>query len=87
MNPQKVSAQFAAYVWYSEARQGRATPDESARFARQNWAAFLPSAHDGLGRLLVRVAKPRHAAGERRKRRLRTGERGERPIQGGVEAG
>jgi hypothetical protein len=57
MNALKVSAQFAAFVWYSEARQGAATSAEAAGFARANWVAFLPSAHEGLGRLLIRVAR------------------------------
>jgi hypothetical protein len=87
MNPLKTSAQFAAYVWYSEVRQGWATPDESARFARANWAAFLPSAHEGLGRLLIRVAKPPRRGGERRMLRLTTKRLADRPIEGMAEAG
>jgi hypothetical protein len=57
MDPVKVSAQFAAFVWASqgnpkiEPAQGRA-----ARFARKNWATFLPLAHEGLGRLLLQIA-------------------------------
>jgi hypothetical protein len=70
MNALKVSAQFAAFVWYSEMKQGAASRAEAAGFARENWVAFLPSAHEGLGRLLIRVARqpvarrgrgPRHA--------------------------
>jgi hypothetical protein len=70
MHPLKVSAQFAALVWYSETKQGTASRAEAARFARANWVAFLPSAHEGLGRLLIRLARlpatgrgsgPRHA--------------------------
>jgi hypothetical protein len=87
MEPLKLSAQFAAYVWYSETRQGRATPHESAHFARENWAAFLPSAHEGLGRLLVRVAKAGRRGGGRRNLRLHADEAGERPIEGLAEAG
>jgi len=56
MNPLKLSAQFAAYVWYTEVRQGSRTHDEALRFARENWAAFRPSAREGWGRLLMRVA-------------------------------
>jgi hypothetical protein len=60
MNPREVSAQFAAYVWF----QGRdaATPaaEAAARgFAQRHWAAFLPCAQEGLGRLLIRVAGAR----------------------------
>jgi hypothetical protein len=87
MNPLKVSAQFAAYVWYSEARQGRAAHDESARFARDNWAAFLPAAHEGLGRLLIRVGQPRRRAGGHRKLWLHAKRAGQRPIEGMAEAG
>ena len=87
MNPLKLSAQFAAYVWYSETRRGRATHEESARFAGESWSAFLPSAHEGLGRLLVRVGQPRRPAGGRRKPRLPAGRAGESPIQGRAGAG
>jgi hypothetical protein len=31
---------------------------EAMRFARRNWAAFLPCAHWGVGLLLMRIAKP-----------------------------
>jgi hypothetical protein len=58
MNALKVSAQFAAFVWYSEMRPGTASRAEAAEFARENWVAFVPSAHEGLGRLLIRVARP-----------------------------
>jgi hypothetical protein len=82
MNSLKLSAQFAAYVWYSEARGGRATRAETARFARANWGAFLPSAHAGLGRLLVRVGRPRRRVGGRRKPPPSAERAGESPIQG-----
>jgi hypothetical protein len=61
MNPLKLSAQFAAYAWYTEVRQGTKTHDEALRFAEQNWPTFLPSANEGWGKLLVRVARPRRA--------------------------
>jgi hypothetical protein len=86
MNPLKLSAQFAAFVWYSEARGGRATREETARFARANWAAFLPSANEGLGRLLVRVGQSRTPSEGRRKVRLPAERAGESPIQGRAEA-
>jgi hypothetical protein len=57
MDPYKVSARLAAYIWFSN-RKGR-TPvdlDEAVRFANDNWAAFLPCADEGIGRLLIRVA-------------------------------
>ena len=78
MNALKVSAQFAAFVWYSEVKKGTASRPEAARFARENWVAFLPSAHEGLGRLLIRVARPPVA---RRGRGLRHARRpAKRPI-------
>jgi hypothetical protein len=72
MNPLKLSAQFAAYAWYTEVRQGaKKTHDEALRFAEQNWRTFLSSSHKGWGKLLVRVARPRRAesAGVRRRDR------------------
>jgi hypothetical protein len=56
MEPVIVSAQFAAFTWF----QGRHAPagnTEAMRFARANWRAFLPCAHKGLGRLLLRLAR------------------------------
>ncbi len=65
MNPLKLSAQFAAYVWYTGVRQGARAHDEALRFAQRNWPAFLPSAHEGWGRLLLRVARPGRVASGR----------------------
>ncbi len=60
MNPRKVSAQFAAYVWYQDRKAGAPTPEaEAVRFARENWRAFRGCAHEGLGRLLIRLAAGR----------------------------
>jgi hypothetical protein len=61
MHALKVSAQFAAFVWYREVRAG-GSKAEAMRFARDNWVAFLPAAHEGWGKLLIRVAKVRPAA-------------------------
>jgi hypothetical protein len=69
MNPLKLSAQFAAYVWYAEVRQGTKAHDEALRFAEQNWPSFLPAAHEGWGKLLMRVARPRRAVSARVRRR------------------
>jgi hypothetical protein len=60
----KVSAQFAAFVWYRNHSRG-ADKAEAHRFARENWLRFLPRAHEGWGKLLVRVAKLRPAKGRR----------------------
>jgi hypothetical protein len=71
MNPLKLSAQFAAYVWYTEVRKGTGTHGEALRFAEQNWPTFLPAAHEGWGKLLVRLARPRRAGSGRLPRNLR----------------
>jgi hypothetical protein len=71
MNPLKLSAQFAAYVWYAEVRQGTKAHDEGLRFAEQNWPTFLPAAHEGWGKLLMRVARPRRAESTRVRRQHR----------------
>ena len=66
MNPWKVSAQFAAYVWYSNRKaEKKATTAEAAEFAKDNWIAFLPYAHEGYGRLLIKIAQPRSTKGTR----------------------
>ena len=66
MNPWKVSAQFAAFVWYSNRKtEQKATAAEAAQFAKDNWIAFLPYAHEGYGRLLIRIARPRPSPGAR----------------------
>ena len=55
MSPITVSAQLAAFVWFTKGRS--CTPNAAAtRFARENWRAFLPLAHPGLGKLLIRIA-------------------------------
>jgi hypothetical protein len=66
MNPLKMSSLFAAYVWFT-GHQGESAKaqKEVMSFARANWESFLPNAHEGLGRLLVRVA------GVRKRRMLR----------------
>jgi hypothetical protein len=60
MDPLKVSAQFAAYVWYCD-HPGHEAPCEraAARFARANWPAFRSAAHEGVGRLLIEMAGAR----------------------------
>jgi hypothetical protein len=57
MSSLKVSAMFAAYIWFTSQNDGVSTAEkEAVSFARDNWQAFLPSAHKGLGRLLCRIA-------------------------------
>ena len=66
MYPLKMSAQFAAYTWYTEVR-GQTTHEEALQFAQQNWAKFVPAAHEGWGKLLMKVARPRCEVGRRAK--------------------
>ena len=67
MKPLEIAARFAAYSWYTDCRQAptRTTLAEAKRFSDESWQAFLPVAHDGLGRLLLQVAKTR----QRKRRR------------------
>ncbi len=71
MDPLKVSAQFAAYVWFSDTNQGpRKTQQAAVQFAKENWPMFLPLAHEGLGRLLIEIAGPHRARGSRIRQRV-----------------
>lgn len=72
MDPVKVSAQFAAFVWASQGTsEARPAQDRAARFAREHWTTFLPLAHEGLGRLLLRIAAARPTGGTRQAGRRR----------------
>jgi hypothetical protein len=66
MDPLRISAQFAAYVWYTTRVTAGREP-EAAAFAKTNWPSFLPLAHAGLGRLLGKIARrnPRTIAKEK----------------------
>ena len=55
MNPWKVSAQFAAFVWFSM-KNPEKTEYDARLFAQKKWFTFFPCAHKGLGRLLIRLA-------------------------------
>jgi hypothetical protein len=80
MDPVEVSAMFAAYVWFIGRNGGGATVEtEAISFARDNWQAFLPNAHKGLGRLLIRLA----SVGSQRGRGRRTTARA---IAGGMRS-
>ncbi len=59
MNPTKISAQFVAYTWFIKHQGVNADAGEAMRFARNHWLSFLSAAHRGLGRLLIRIARPR----------------------------
>ncbi len=52
MDPRKVAAHFTAFVWFS--KRNPETQGGAGRFADDNWRAFLPLAHESLGRLLVK---------------------------------
>ena len=70
MKPSEAAARFVAFVWYSEAAAPRlAAPEEARLFARRNWEAFLPAAHEGLGRLLLRVARTPSGKGRKARKR------------------
>ena len=73
MDPLKVAACFAAYVWFTK-RPENVGKDrrEAVRFARDNWIAFLPAAHEGVGRLLLTLATPSRSRPRRRARRRLT---------------
>ena len=68
MTPLQTAARFAAFVWYTENRNGsrRIVKAEARRFAQDHWQAFLPVANEGLGRLLLRIGKPRRLRPHRR---------------------
>ena len=70
MHARKVAAQFAAYVWLENTRAAKASEQEKARFAKENWRPFLPIAPEGLGRLLRKIA-----AGPSRRQRRRKQQR------------
>lgn len=76
MNPLTVSAQFSAYVWFSHGKPDtQAVRAEANRFAQANWPAFLPNAHRGLGRFLLRLADQpsRRSAQEKLQCRTKSG--------------
>jgi hypothetical protein len=65
----KVSAMFAAYVWFTSHKgEDAKAQKEAVSFARTHWKKFLPCAHEGLGRLLIRIAGSQEKVGQRRKK-------------------
>ena len=76
MSPVAVSAQLAAFVWFTDRYPNPCDRREDAmRFASQNWEVFLPLAHEGLGRLLLKIANGRAT----RRKRTRNGARAVAP--------
>jgi hypothetical protein len=69
MEARKVAAQFAAYVWFENIQESQPNDEAKARFAKENWNLFLPIAHEGLGRLLIKIAAGRSSKPRRRKPR------------------
>jgi hypothetical protein len=67
MSPLTISAQFAAYIWFTaqpqNANKGRKV---AMQFARQRWVDFLPLANRGLGRLLLRMMRTPEQRKQRR---------------------
>jgi hypothetical protein len=58
MDPLTVSAQFAAYMWFShQEKSALACRSAAMKFAHAHWKAFLPLAHKGVGQLLLKLAK------------------------------
>ena len=63
MDPLQATAQFAAWVWFSNHADGTWESErEATRFTRENWIEFLPLADEGLGALLLKIAEPRLTA-------------------------
>ena len=63
MHPLKVSAQFAAFLWFTKGKRPSSKLNRDAsRYARVNWSIFVPNAHDGIGRLLLKLATPDSSA-------------------------
>lgn len=59
MTPLKVSAQFAAYLWYkNQPEHADHTSEQARQFAADFWETFLPNGHEGLGRLIKKIAGP-----------------------------
>jgi len=86
MKALQVAAQFAAYTWYSETRQAppAIVEEEAKQFAQQNWQAFLPLAHEGLGRLLLRISEAPVACPARTIRKKTSGQEEARAGRAGV---
>ncbi len=89
MDPREVAAHFAAFVWFSN-RNPKTREEEAVQYANDNWHAFLPLAHEGLGRLLLKIASPRVVPVRRRRLRpsgnvRQTPKR--KPMMAGVRGG
>lgn len=77
MKPLEVAARFAAFTWYTGHGQAPSPTlqAEASRFAKENWRAFLAVAHEGWGRLLLRIAKARPLPQRQHKTVMRSSKR------------
>jgi len=59
MEPKEIAARFAAFTWHINCRQAptKTAQAEARRFSNESWRDFLTVAHEGLGKLLLKVAK------------------------------
>jgi hypothetical protein len=63
MDPITISAKFAAFCWYTTKYAEHPQAQEKAvLFARFKWPSFVPLAHKGLGKLLLRIGRKRSKA-------------------------
>jgi hypothetical protein len=62
MHPSEIAARFAAFAWSMNCHQApsKTAQTEARRFSKEKWKTFLPLANDGLGRLLLQLAKARN---------------------------
>ncbi len=67
MEARRMAAQFAAYVWFENTQPTPPSEEAKARFMNENWQRFLPVAHEGLGRLLIKIAAGRSRGRRKRK--------------------
>jgi hypothetical protein len=57
MDPLKISAQFAAFIWFQNRSEVPKSDRHAWEYARRAWRSFLPFANEGVGRLLMQMAK------------------------------
>jgi hypothetical protein len=68
MHPLQAAAHFDALLWYLRTHRDASRAD-AAWFAKVNWAEFLPAAHEGMGKLLLKLVMPRSRRGQRSRRK------------------
>lgn len=70
LDPWQVSAHFLAYTWFLKKNECLDRV-EAAHFAKNHWRQFLPAAHEGFGRLLIRLTTPRISVADRIRKLVR----------------